>query len=199
MSTSPAATPPRQTSLARAVLVVEDDGDHAELVRLAVDRSSGWAVRRVVGTLADARTALAEDDFDAVIVDMMLPDGDGLDLVREAKEAAPDRPVLVLTSLSEKNLGDEAIRRGAAEFLEKAHLSPDRVERALRHALERARLDHLRRVEAQRVQQLTADLEAIRGAVTAVLGGMGGDDPTKRRLEDVLHRVDRAMDLARGR
>jgi DNA-binding response OmpR family regulator len=81
---------------AMRLLIVEDETRIAELVKAGLARA-GFAVD-VVGLCADARAALSVTRYDAAVVDLGLPDGDGLDLLRELRTKGNQTPVLVLTA-----------------------------------------------------------------------------------------------------
>ena len=78
------------------VLVVDDEPTLAELLSMAL-RYEGWEVRSAGDGMTAVRTAR---DFrpDAVVLDMMLPDIDGLDVLRRLRSETPDVPVLFLTA-----------------------------------------------------------------------------------------------------
>ena len=79
--------------MAQRILIVEDDGALGEGLRLTLERYDC----RTVPTLAAARQALGAGGWDLVILDLNLPDGSGLDLLRELRRAG-DLPVLILTA-----------------------------------------------------------------------------------------------------
>lgn len=78
------------------VLVVDDEANLSELVSMAL-RYEGWDVR-AAGTGADAVRIARDFDPDAVVLDMMLPDFDGMEVLRRMRAEAPDVPVLFLTA-----------------------------------------------------------------------------------------------------
>ena len=78
------------------LLVIEDETRIAELVKAGLARA-GFTVD-VVGLCGDARAALAVTSYDAAVVDLGLPDGDGLELLRELRTQGNQTPVLVLTA-----------------------------------------------------------------------------------------------------
>ena len=78
------------------LLVIEDELRIAEILKSGLQRA-GFAVD-VVHRCADAREALAVTVYDAAILDLGLPDGDGLDLLAEARSAHNGVPILVLTA-----------------------------------------------------------------------------------------------------
>ncbi|HEY2517070.1 MAG TPA: sigma-54 dependent transcriptional regulator [Polyangiaceae bacterium] len=89
--------------------------------------------------LAGAARALGADSFDAVLLDLYLPDGEGLSLLEPLLELDPPPAVLMMTARAEIRAAVEAIRRGAADFLEKP-LDLDDLATRLDRALENARL-----------------------------------------------------------
>jgi DNA-binding NtrC family response regulator len=100
-----------------SVLVVDDD----ELVQsvLASLLESRKQTFTSVGTVAAAKAALAASHFDAILLDMYLPDGEGLAVLDAALELDPPPAVLMMTARAQIRAAVDAIRRGAADFLEK--------------------------------------------------------------------------------
>lgn len=112
------------------VLVVDDDFYVAELHRQQVDRLPGFRALPPVGTAALALTALAEHTVDLVLLDVYLPDGSGLDLLRRI-----DVDVFVVSAASDATTVRTALRRGALGYLIKpfsADLLADRLGAYLR-------------------------------------------------------------------
>src|SRR5262245_24100626 len=99
------------------LLIVEDEIRIAELVRRALARA-GFAVD-AVGLCADARTALKGTPYDAAIVDLGLPDGDGLSLLAELRENGDLTPVLVLTAHDAVEDRVRGLDTGADDYLVK--------------------------------------------------------------------------------
>ena len=87
-------------------------------------------------TLRDARDALSEHDFDAILLDQQMPDGYGLDLLREIIAREPDLPVIMITGMHDTALPIEAIKRGAYDFLRKP-IEEAELDHALANALRR--------------------------------------------------------------
>ena len=90
-------------------------------VRLAAMLQDMWEVDKVVeaGTVAEALELLPEAKPDVVVVDMRLPDGDGLDVLRAAKRLQPRPMVVVLTNYAYDQLRSTCLEAGADEFLDK--------------------------------------------------------------------------------
>jgi PAS domain S-box-containing protein len=119
------------------VLLVEDEPGHAELARRAFDARGGQFSVAVAETVDAARVALhGATPPDLVIADWLLPDGEGLDLLRgEPARAMP--PVVIMTSHGSERVAVEAIRAGAVDYVVKSEVSladlPHVAERAVRH------------------------------------------------------------------
>ena len=90
--------------------------------------------------LSEAEIRLAKGGVDIVLLDLGLPDGNGLDTVRRAHAAAPGVPLIVLTGLEDEALAAEAMTEGAQDYMIKGQIESRALPRALRHAIERHRL-----------------------------------------------------------
>ena len=118
----------------RCVLFVEDDADFREvftrLLReaLATDQLDVAFVE--AGTLAEARTRLREGGLDAALIDVTMPDGDGLELVGEIHDGGVGRPIptLVLAASLETSVAGRAMEAGARGALSKVVSMPETVE-----------------------------------------------------------------------
>jgi signal transduction histidine kinase len=156
------------------VLLVEDSAADAEMVLLALRETRGaMAVRRGLFTttrvdrLRPALRLLGRKNFDVVLLDLGLPDSDGLETLAKVRAAAPDLPVVVLAGLDDDGLALTAIQRGAQDYLAKDRLDGCLLRRTLRHAIERQRaevqlLQHARQIEAAnaRIERQAAQLKA---------------------------------------
>jgi len=125
------------------VLVVEDAPTDARLtLDLLHDPVNRRAFRtRDVRTLAAGLEALQSRRFDVVLLDMMLPDMRGLEVVRQVIAAAPELPILVLRGLDDERMALEAVLGGAQDYRIKGQSGPGILRRAVRHAIERKRLE----------------------------------------------------------
>jgi serine phosphatase RsbU (regulator of sigma subunit) len=128
---------------AAALLLVEDDAGDALLVRETLTDSGLSMDVTWRKTLAEARLFLAQPGTSSVCVllDLHLPDTQGLDAVRQVREARPDAAVVVLTGLAEKEAGLAAVAAGAQDFLAKDGLDPEALGRAVRYALQRKQVE----------------------------------------------------------
>jgi serine phosphatase RsbU (regulator of sigma subunit) len=142
MATRPPAAGPMH------VLVVEDDEGDAFLVReLLLDAAPDIEVARV-RTVAEAGVVLP-GAFDCVLLDLGLPDAQGLEALRMVLDVAPNLAVLVLTGLADEFRGMEAVASGAQDYLVKGNIDGELLRRAIRYSVERKRADEsMRRLYA---------------------------------------------------
>jgi two-component system response regulator AtoC len=101
----------------RELLVVEDEPNLAELMA-DVLADDGLAVAHA-GTVAEAEDRLAQRGFDALLLDIKLPDGDGLELLQRLRAAGVQTPVVVITAFGTVERAVQALRAGAFDFLVK--------------------------------------------------------------------------------
>ncbi len=131
---SGAAFNPGMSQRGERILVVDDEaGIRSTLSGILEDE--GYTVA-AVGTAAEATARLGAEAFDAVLLDLWLPDRDGLELLSELH----DQPVIVISGHGNVDTAIKATRLGAYDFLEKP-LSLSRVVVTVQNALERGRLE----------------------------------------------------------
>ncbi len=145
-------------------LLVEDNLGDARLVRelLSEFGTGEFEVVQVV-RLAEAMKCLEETHVDVVLLDLGLPDSQGLDTFTQIHDRAPAVPVVVLSGMEDEALAVEAVRAGAQDYLVKAQLVGSTLVRAVRYAVERKRSEELlyeaHRDLEKRVVERTAELK----------------------------------------
>ncbi len=140
------------------ILVIEDEPAISDLLARGLSEE-GHSVQ-VAATLTAARRALREDETpaDLLVVDRMLPDGDGLDLVRQLRRAGDTRPALVLTARDRVDERVEGLYGGADDYLTKPFAFDELLARII--ALQR----RLGGATTPRIEvgDLAVDTEALR-------------------------------------
>ncbi len=134
-----------------AVLVVDDDPMVISSLKTFVEMR-GYRFASA-GGVADAKRALATQPIDLVLLDLYLPDGDGLEILDHAMELDPRPVVLAMTARAEIHGAVAAVRRGATDYLPKPLDFDDlgaRVDRALDHASMRRKLQAFEEQQKQR-------------------------------------------------
>lgn len=133
------------------MLLVEDDAAFAEYLRIALAAGPEPAGIVAAGDLRGALEQIRETAPDAVVLDLNLPDSEGLATLRAVLASAPEMPIVVLTGVADVDVARQALQLGAQDWLIKGELDPDVVQRAVRYAVERKRLTD-RLVQAQKLE-----------------------------------------------
>ena len=145
----------------RILLIEDDDGDALLVEELLREAGTGVEVQRV-RLLADARKLV--HDAECVLLDLGLPDSQGLHGLQWLLRQEPEAAVVVLTGLADEELGEEAVRAGAQDYLVKGDVTGKMLHRVIRYAMERRRWDeaqrqlHAARVSAQENARLERGL-----------------------------------------
>lgn len=123
------------------VLLVEDEPVTARVTRGMLEQSGKgrYAVTHCA-RLADALTALRDEDFDVVLADLNLPDSQGLDTTDALVTADPETPVIVLTANESEEIGIRAVQLGAQDYLVNGGFSAPDLNRSILYSRERHRL-----------------------------------------------------------
>ena len=144
-----------------AVLLVEDDAGDALLVEELVADSALKIRLQWVRSMAEAAEALADDVPDCVLLDLHLPDAQGLEALSRVRASAERAAVVVLTGLAEEETGLAAVAAGAQDYLVKGRVEPGLFGRAVRYAIQRKQAERAAvALQASRMQaQENARLE----------------------------------------
>lgn len=196
------------------VLLVESDPRDARLLRGWLDQSSEPRFRvSVVSDLADANELASAMAYDAVVIDLCLPDGHGCDTVTRMREHAPDAAVVVLSDEADANAATDTVHQGAHEHLVKGDITEVTLAAAISRAIVRRRLAagalklaQQARASASRLRRLLhhvdegvvlcdeqGTVEYCNGAAETLLGVRAGDmlpEPFARLTTPGRARID---------
>ncbi|HHP7231458.1 MAG TPA: ATP-binding protein, partial [Xenococcaceae cyanobacterium] len=115
-----------------------------------------------VTRLKEALSCLEQTVFDVILLDLTLPDSQGLDSLQTIVSAAPQLPVVVLTNTNDDQLAVESVRQGAQDYLVKRNINVEGLVRSLQYAIERKRvtetLMQANKTLANRVQEKNLQL-----------------------------------------
>jgi signal transduction histidine kinase len=161
------------------VLLVEDNPGDARLLQETLRESHSITVELThLDCMKDALTHLTTKVANIVLLDLGLPDASGLVAVRALHAVAPRIPVVVLTGLDDDALAAQALQEGAQDYLVKGQIHAPMLVRALRHSIERKRIQ----VETEQVRKLQLQLRddfistvshELRTPLTSIRGGLG--------------------------
>lgn len=133
------------------ILLIDDDqGDFVMTENLLSQIGSGTIELEWVSTYQEAIEALERDQHDLYLVDYLLEEHDGLEIIRAAKRLGIRAPMIMLTGRGGREVDLEAMEAGASDYLVKGKIDPELMERSIRYALERARAEEALRESERR-------------------------------------------------
>lgn len=145
------------------LLLVEDNPGDARLIRERLREVDGAEFELVHATgLDEAFRLLGEAPFDVVLLDLMLPDSQGLDTLARIRGRAPRVATVVLTGLLDEAIGISAVKAGAQDYLVKGQVEGSLLVRALRYAMERR----------QSEEALESSLEKLTRTIDGIIRAM---------------------------
>ena len=171
---------------AASVLLVEDD-PHVRSAVASYLRHQGLEVREA-GSLADARTRLLEGEFDVVLVDHILPDGDSLQVLAEVRARAPDTAVIVLTGHGTVDLAVRAVKLGADDMITKP-VSMALVLERIGDVVGTRRATATARSATRRVLRDSGSLRRLATEEPDLAAVLVGDSPAMRSLHAQIRAV----------
>jgi signal transduction histidine kinase len=142
------------------ILLVEDDPGDALLTQTLVRRAGLNTLWSVAARLSDVDFGLLDSWADCVLVDLDLPDCDGLEAVGTIQRRAPRLPVVVVSGNHDRDLALRAVHAGAQDYLIKGRVDADQLAKTVRYAIERKRIEH-----ALRQAQQLATLGRLTGGI----------------------------------
>ena len=137
----------------RILLLVEDNLGDARLLReMFNDQNSQNTELTHVKSISDAEKHLLDHAVDIIVLDLGLPDAQGVSAVRRTHAAAPHIPLVVLTGLDDEVMAAQALQEGAQDYLIKGEIDARSLLRSLRYAVERKNAEEALFVEKERAQ-----------------------------------------------
>lgn len=122
----------------RKILLVEDDPEHAHVITRYLRKADRRGNKiSLVKTLAEAKDALTNDSFDAILLDLSLPDSPIHNTLQQMVQLNPVAPLIVLTSINDLEFATAAVQQGAQDYLVKSELNTEALDRSIRYAIER--------------------------------------------------------------
>ncbi len=147
-----------------SVLLIEDSPDDAVLIQWYL--SNAMKVPHEVkhaDRLSKGLGFLGSGGFDVVLLDLGLPDGQGLSTFEKVHAHAPGVPIIVLTGHDDDDLAVEAVQKGAQDYLVKGKVDGSLVGRSIRYAIERQKL-------LTQIEHSTREIKTLRGFLPICAG-----------------------------
>ncbi len=148
------------------ILLVEDDLVEARLLYELLNNFHFNKFNLLhVTRLGEALKHLEQNTFDVILLDLTLPDSQGLDSLQKIVSFAPKLPVVVLTNTNDDKLAIESVRQGAQDYLVKRNINVEGLVRALQYAIERKKvtetLMQANKTLANRIQEKNSQLAEV--------------------------------------
>ena len=164
----------------RKILLVEDNETHAHLILRHLRKSTSKIQVEQATTITDALGKLEEIEFDAVLLDLSLPDSPIHETLEKVIPHTTAVPVIVLTSLNDVDFANKAVQQGAQDYLVKTDLDTAGLERAIRYAIERKRAQGQLQSYADELEESNKHLQSfahtlaheVRSPLTVVSGSL---------------------------
>jgi signal transduction histidine kinase len=191
------------------ILLVEDNAGDACLMKGFLGESSlNFEVSHRV-RLSEATEYLTHDRPDAVLLDLGLPDSQGLATLRETRKVAPEVPVVILTGLNDEELAVRALKEGAQDYLLKGQIASNSLVQSMRYAIERHRLQaETEQVRLQQIalkdeflshvsHELRSPLNAIYQFVSILSDGLAGacNPQQQEYLQIIMRNLDQLQSM----
>jgi diguanylate cyclase (GGDEF)-like protein/PAS domain S-box-containing protein len=169
-------------------LLVEDNPGDARLIKEAlVEMGEPRLQLAWVDTLAKGLEQLAARHFDLILLDLSLPDSQGMGTVKHIEQAAPTTPIVVLTGLDDEAVAVAAVRSGAQDYLVKSEAEPHLLARVIRYAIER---NHIHQTLRENEARLTALFEHMGSGVAVFRAIEEGADFVFGAFNRAAERID---------
>jgi diguanylate cyclase (GGDEF)-like protein/PAS domain S-box-containing protein len=145
------------------VLIVSDVNSDVTALREALQKAHDGPYQVLwLRRLSEALERLHQDDVDVILIDLSLPDSQGIETFDQIYAATPHIPILTLSPLEDETLGVEAVQRGAQGYLSKGYFSSYLVPQSLRNVIQRKAVEQNLFLEKERA---TITLDSISDAV----------------------------------
>ncbi len=178
------------------LLLIEDNPADVRLMQELLKESSRGSFQcRQAGRLDSALESLRRETFDLVLLDLGLPDSQGMNTLSAAQQAT-DLPLVVMTGLDDERFALEAVRAGAQDYLVKGHFDTELLVRTIRYAVERKRAQQeVRRLNTElerRVVERTAQLQQANDELRKEI-------TERKRAEQALRQSEQALQAAQAK
>lgn len=163
----------------RQILLVEDNPGDAAFIREFMTQPQGLENRIThATTIADAVAQLNALSFDAILLDLRLPDGVGVDCVRALRAVGGDVPIVVVTGIDDDSTAFACIAAGAQDYIRKAEIQAQTLNRSVSYAISRMGELVQRRRADELQMRLTAIVDAAGTAIAAIPADEGETAPS---------------------
>jgi two-component sensor histidine kinase/CheY-like chemotaxis protein len=161
------------------ILLIEDNPADVEMIRELLSDYKGSSFEIICADrLSTAKPYFADSRINIILLDLGLPDSQGLDTLRWVREQARELPIVVVTLLDSEETGLNALKEGAQDYLVKGQMNGSLLFRSLRYAIERSRIEKELKKSHDHLEEMVAEKETL--------------------LREIHHRVKNNLQLISG-
>lgn len=179
------------------ILLVEDDAGDALLVQemLSEIKTPHFIVTHV-DRVAKAMAQLRETRFGVILLDLSLPDGQGMELVKAVRQAAPETPIVVMSGQRDDDFALKIVQEGVQDYCVKGHVDSFLLTRTLQYAIERKRIeDTLRRRNTElavlfHVSSTVSRCIDMQGLLADIIGSLAGMEILRLKWQGAILTVE---------
>ena len=191
------------------ILIVDDEEADRITVRRLLKRSGMETQITEAADYEEAKEKMSNNLFDCMFIDYLLPDGDGLTLVREIRQQGVKIPLIILTGHGDEEIAVDMMKAGASDYLSKFRLTPSRLNQAMQNALRiyeaeqeaaiaKQEKEHLAKQKEDFIARMTHDLRTPLVSANHILqlfqeGLYGEITPEMSRVIQVIIRSNRNL------
>ena len=180
------------------ILLVEDNPGDRDLICDYIQESHGGHQISFAATLSEALRQADPCAIDVILLDLGLPDSQGIETLRRLRQELSDVPVIVITGMDDDAIGIKALKSGAQDYLVKGRTGPEVLNRALRYSVERHRLveqlAHERKErERERENLALTGLQGPAQVTSRLYGGKSLHELAPRLFQDLSDEYGRLL------
>lgn len=144
------------------LLIIEDDDEFAHSLELRLSRDQDYPLKvQCVRDLDSARQSLQNYPFHIILLDLTLPDSEGIESYLKIKMFTNGSPVVILTGVSSDDIAHEAVRQGAEDYLVKGEVDGRMISRVIHNAIERNRIKKELAMVSRQLRETNLHLEKM--------------------------------------
>jgi len=124
------------------ILLIEDNSGDVYLIEKQLEEFANFSYElKNVETLNEALSVLKEQTFDVILLDLGLPDSDGINTFLKIYNKNPLIPIIILTGLNDETIGSYAVKKGAQDFLVKGQIEGKLLQSTIQYSIERKKAE----------------------------------------------------------
>jgi DNA-binding response OmpR family regulator len=191
-----------------SVLLIEDDEDDYIIIKeLLLEIEAGRFRLDWAATYDAAAEEMALNQHDVYVVDYVLGEKNGVDLLNEARQKGCTQPIILLTGRGDREVDLAAMKAGAADYLDKDELRAPLLERSIRYAIERRRSEE-ERVQREKLQvilemagavchEMNQPIQVISGHAELILMDITEDHPLYEKIKTIDQQTTKMGEITR--